>query len=85
MPSISIRLSDNEYRHIKENSIISSISMSEYCRKVLLGHEIRDLLPRQEIGKVMCVYHNKVDDTQTLAEAKRIAHEMEKIIWQYIK
>lgn len=85
MPSISIRLSDDEYNHIHKQSIISGSAMSTYCRDVLLHHEVRDLLPRQEISKIMCVYHNKVDDAQTVDEVKLLTHEMEKKIWQHIK
>ena len=85
MPNMSIRLSDDEYRQIHEKAHVSGKTVSAYCRDVLLGHEIRDLLPRQEIGKIMCAYHNKVEDAKTAAGTKHITHEMEKKIWQCIK
>lgn len=85
MPSMSIRFPDDKFNQIQKQAQISGLSVSEYCRKVLLGHEVRDLLPRQEIGKVMCVYHNKVDDAKTLAEAKQIMHGLEERLWQLIR
>ena len=82
---LSIKLTKVEYDYIKSQADKTGHPLSTYCRDVLLGHKVQDTLPRQEIGKIMCIYHNRIDDAETLSDAKKEAHEMEKQIWQSIE
>lgn len=85
MPNMSIRLSDGEYSYIQKQAAISGKPLSTYCKCIILGYEVKDTFPRKEIGRVMCVYHNKIDDAKTIPEARTTIHEMEKTLWQLIK
>lgn len=80
MPNMSIRLSDEEYSYIQKQATISGKPLSTYCKCIILGHEVKDTFPRKEIGRVMCVYHNKIDDSNTIQEARTTIHEMEKTL-----
>ena len=85
MSKISIRLSDEEYNFIEDQAHKAGKPLSTYCRDILLGYKVHNSLPRQEIGKIICIYHNRIDDAETLSDAQHEAHEMEKKIWQSIE
>ena len=80
----SFRMSDDEYAILTAKAEKAGMKVGEYCRGILLSHEVRDTLPRQEIAKTMCVYHNHIDDAKTLTELKYLLHQMEAQIWQLI-
>ena len=82
--TISIRLPDDKYEYLQKQSHISGIPLSTYCRNILLGKEVKDTLPRQMIGKTMCIYHNRIADTKTIHDAKKETHKMEEEIWRLI-
>lgn len=83
--SISIRLSDEAHCIIQEQAAIAGRPVSTYCRDVLLGYKVQDALPRQEIAKIMCEYHNQINDSTSLTEARNILHETEEKIWPLIE
>ena len=85
MPSMSIRLPDDEFNQIQRQAQISGLPTSTYCREVLQGHEVKDNLHRQEIAECLCKTHNRVDDAQDLAEAKQIMHGLEERLWRLIR
>jgi uncharacterized protein (DUF1778 family) len=85
MNKINIRVSPEEYEHIKAEANKSAKTMSAYCRDVLMNHTVQDTLPRQSIAKIMCIYHNRIDDAATMEEAKTQSNKMEAAIWQLIK
>ena len=80
MPSMSIRLPDDEFNQIQRQAQISGLPTSTYCREVL-----QDNLHRQEIAECLCKTHNRVDDAQDLAEAKQIMHGLEERLWRLIR
>lgn len=55
MPNMSIRLTDEEYSYIQKQALISGKPLSTYCKCIVLGHEVKDTFPRQEIGKIVCI------------------------------
>lgn len=84
MKQRSFRISEAEDAILEAKAEKAGITVSEYCRASVLDYEIRDTLPRQQIGKVLCSSHNKIDDAKTLTEVKTVSHEMETEIWQLI-
>lgn len=83
--SLSIRLSDEERYIIQEQAARAGKPVSTYCRDVLLDYEVQNTLPRQEIAKIMCEYHNQINDSISLIEARNMLHEMEEKIWPLIE
>lgn len=83
--TISVKVSFDEFEQIQKKAQFTGLTVSEYCRNAALGHEIRDTLPRQQIGKIMCTYRNKIDDAETLEDAQKIVYEMEEKLWPLIK
>ena len=81
MATISLRVTDQEHFRIREKAKQTGISVSEYLRLSALNTEIQSVLPKQKIAKTLCEYHNRIDDANTLAEARQITHELEAILY----
>ena len=81
MATLSLRISDQEHIQIQEKAKQAGISVSEFLRMAALTTEIQSVLPKQKIAKTLCEYHNRIDDANTLAEARQITHELEAILY----
>lgn len=81
MNTISIRLTDDEKKAIQKKAQQAGVSLSEFVRNAALGYEFHDDGSKQNILKVMCTYHNRIDDAQTLEEIRGLVHEEEREIY----
>lgn len=81
MKTVSMRLTADEKTKLQEKAQQAGISLSEFIRKAALDYEIHDDGCKQKILKVMCIYHNRIDDAKALDEVKELVHEEEREIY----
>lgn len=77
MNTISIRLTDDEKKAIQEKAQQAGVSLSEFVRSAALGYEIHDDGVKQGVARVMCTYHDKIDDACSLEEVQDLFHHAE--------
>ena len=77
MNTISIRLTDDEKKAIQEKAQQAGVSLSEFVRSAALGCKVQDDGIKQGVVKVMCTYHDKIDDARSLEEVQDLFHHAE--------
>lgn len=77
MNTISIRLTDDEKKAIQEKAQQAGVSLSEFVRRAALGCMVQDDGIKQGVVKVMCTYHDKIDDAHSLEEVQGLYHQAE--------
>jgi hypothetical protein len=53
MPTISFRLSEEENLSIEKEAKKTSSTKTDYCKKLVLGHEVVNITPYQTIDKLI--------------------------------
>jgi len=78
MPQINFRLTEEEKEELKEKAAKTSSSLSDFCKKLILGYEVVNITPYQTIDKLINLWselEEKNIDKQSLAKLKNIILE----------
>lgn len=81
MPTISFRVTEEENTSIEQQSKKTSSTKTDYCKRLVLGHEVKNITAYQTIDKLIALWQELQKENtkqELLDKLKAIILEMSK-------
>jgi len=76
MPQINFRITEQEKESLQKNADKTSSTLTDYCKKLILGYEVENITPEQTIEQLIELW----EDMQSKNIPQNILDKLKQII-----